>query len=156
MPVMDGFEATRRIRQINKLKDVVIIAVSASAFEQTRQESLATGCQDFLTKPVTAQNLFDKLQVHLHIEWIYSDVVDGCHFESGAYLAEEPIIPPPPEELARLHDLALIGDIMGIRARIENIAALDPQFRPFAANVRTLAKALKVSEIQRFIKQYLS
>ena len=65
------------------------------------------------------------------------------------------IIPPPPEELSRLNAMTLIGDIMGIREGIEKIEALDPKFKPFAAEVRELAKALKVSEFQRFIRQYL-
>jgi hypothetical protein len=51
--------------------------------------------------------------------------------------------------------MALSGDIMGIREGIEKIEALDPQFRAFAAEVRELAKALNVSEIQRIIRQYL-
>jgi len=76
MPEMDGFEATRQIRQIPALSDVIIIAVSASAFEQTRQESFAAGCIDFLAKPIVAQILFDKLQTHLKIEWIYEDISD--------------------------------------------------------------------------------
>lgn len=54
-----------------------------------------------------------------------------------------------------LNKLAMIGDIMEIRERIEKIEALDPKFVPFAAKVRELAKALKISEIQRFIKQCL-
>ncbi|MBE9562075.1 MAG: response regulator, partial [Proteobacteria bacterium] len=52
MPVMGGIEATLEIRQLEKLKDVVIIAASASAFEHDRQKSLDAGCDDFITKPI--------------------------------------------------------------------------------------------------------
>jgi len=73
---------------------------------------------------------------------------------TGAHLVEQ-IIPPLHEELARLDDLAMIGDIMGIREVIQEIEELDPKYAPFAIKVRNLAKAMKVSEIQRIIKQYL-
>jgi len=173
MPGVDGFEATRQIRQIPALNDVIIIAVSANVFEQTREESLAAGCHDFIPKPIGEHILFDKLQAYLKLKWIYDDNISDFGFGisdlrssqfairnpqskiySGAHPGE-PIFPPPQEELARLDDLAMIGDIMGIREVIWEIEALDPKFKPFAAKTRELAKALKVSEIQRFVKQYL-
>ncbi|HEY9706658.1 MAG TPA: ATP-binding protein, partial [Oculatellaceae cyanobacterium] len=46
MPVMDGFEATRQLRQSTNLKDIVVIAASASAFDQDHCQSLAAGCND--------------------------------------------------------------------------------------------------------------
>ena len=51
MPVMDGLEATRQIRQIPAFQGVVVIGVSASALEAKRQVSLDAGCDDFLAKP---------------------------------------------------------------------------------------------------------
>lgn len=155
MPVMDGFEATRRIRQIPALQNVVVIAVSASAFEQTKEESLTAGCDDFLAKPIAAQNLFDKLQTHLNVEWIYEAELDGRPSQSGVHLAEEPIIPPPPEELSLLYNLAKIGDIMEIRERIQELERGDPKFAAFTARLRQLAKDLNIVEIQQFLKHYI-
>ncbi len=43
MPVLDGFEVTRQLRQLPELKDVVAIALSADVFESTKQKSLAAG-----------------------------------------------------------------------------------------------------------------
>jgi hypothetical protein len=74
----------------------------------------------------------------------------------GEYNLEiEPIIPPPQEILARLDELAMIGDIMAIREMIEVLDAIDPQLKPFAVKLRELAKTLKVSEIQELIQHYL-
>lgn len=51
MPGMDGFEVARRVRHIVSLRNVVVIAVSASAFEDIRDKSRRAGCHDFLAKP---------------------------------------------------------------------------------------------------------
>ncbi|HKK90653.1 MAG TPA: response regulator [Desulfobacteraceae bacterium] len=55
MPGMDGFETTRKIREMGK--DLPIVAVSALAMKQDRQESLRSGCNDFLSKPLDLQQL---------------------------------------------------------------------------------------------------
>ena len=51
MPVMDGIEATRRIRQLPGGKDVKIVAVTASAFKEQRRKLLDAGMDDFVRKP---------------------------------------------------------------------------------------------------------
>ena len=51
MPVMDGLEATRRIRELPGGKEVKIVAVTASAFMEQRDEILKAGMDDFLRKP---------------------------------------------------------------------------------------------------------
>ena len=52
MPEMDGFEVVQHIRQRPTLHDVIVIAISAKAFQETRQESIAAGCDDFIAKPI--------------------------------------------------------------------------------------------------------
>lgn len=59
MPVMDGIEATRRIREFNKT--IPIIAVTANAFDSDRVKALEMGCNAFLTKPVKKKELEDIL-----------------------------------------------------------------------------------------------
>jgi signal transduction histidine kinase len=59
MPRMDGLEATRCIRQMNK--NVPIIAMTANAFSEDRQRCLEAGMDDFITKPVDPDILFDCL-----------------------------------------------------------------------------------------------
>ena len=71
MPVMDGIEATKRIRQSPTSKDVIIIASSASVFEFNQKDSLTAGCNDFLPKPIRADHLFNKLGARLGLEWVY-------------------------------------------------------------------------------------
>jgi CheY-like chemotaxis protein len=56
MPVMDGFEATRRIRQLDQPQPV-IIAITANALAGERERCLSLGMDDYLSKPFTAEQL---------------------------------------------------------------------------------------------------
>ncbi|MBF0287573.1 MAG: response regulator [SAR324 cluster bacterium] len=73
MPVMDGYEATRQIKATVAGKDIVIIAVSASAFEDKREETLAAGCDDFIAKPFKENEIFEMMQKHLGLQYIYEE-----------------------------------------------------------------------------------
>jgi len=79
MPGIDGLEATQRIRRSPGGDEVVIIAVSASLFDRNRQDSLQAGCDDFLAKPMQADELLEMLRVRLGLEWVYEEaaVPDG-------------------------------------------------------------------------------
>ncbi|MBD3307426.1 PAS domain S-box protein [candidate division KSB3 bacterium] len=151
MPNMDGFEATRHISRTPDLDPIVIIGISASAFEDTREKCLAAGCQDFLVKPIADVRLYDILQTHLPIEWIYHDENAATPTAPPA----EAMLPPSQAELSHLNNLAMIGDIMAIRDEIQKLEQGDPTFHAFAAKMRQLADALNLSEIQRVIQTYL-
>jgi PAS domain S-box-containing protein len=61
MPVMGGYEAARELRQRHAAKALPIIALTAAALASERDEALASGMNDFLTKPIDAQRLHDTL-----------------------------------------------------------------------------------------------
>ncbi|MEG3957770.1 response regulator [Microcoleus sp. herbarium2] len=75
MPVMDGFEAVRQIRAKEKQTQwrTVIIALTASTFEERKGEIIAAGCDDFVRKPFQEQILFDKMACHLGLRYIYQE-----------------------------------------------------------------------------------
>ena len=65
LPVVDGLEATRRIKTDESLKSIPIIAVTAHAMQGDREEALAAGCDDYLSKPIDEDILFEKLAHYL-------------------------------------------------------------------------------------------
>jgi CheY-like chemotaxis protein len=70
MPVMDGLEATRRIKATEAGRRTKIIAVTAHALEEERAEILAAGCDDFIRKPYQVTEIFECLAKHLGVRYI--------------------------------------------------------------------------------------
>jgi CheY-like chemotaxis protein len=164
MTVMDGFEATRRIRMLPELKGVVVIAVSASVFDFDQQQSREFGCDDFLPKPVREADLLEKLQVYLGLEWVYEESGERRQ-SSGVVDQEQPttdnkqltkanLIALPEEELAVLLDLAMRGNLRAIVERAARLEELDKQWVPFATHLRQLAKGFKGKQLLEFLKEY--
>jgi CheY-like chemotaxis protein len=91
MPVMDGYEATRRIKAEPGGWETTIIAVTSSAFMEEREEFLAAGCDDFLRKPFREGALFELLAKHLGVAYVYE---------------EGPLAGPAPPEMPELAALA--------------------------------------------------
>ncbi|MEG4031282.1 MULTISPECIES: PAS domain S-box protein [unclassified Microcoleus] len=71
MPIMDGYTATKYIRERPNNQETVLIALTASAFEEERENVLMAGCNDFITKPFQQREIFDKLAKYLGVQYIY-------------------------------------------------------------------------------------
>ncbi len=66
LPLMDGCQATKRIRQEPTLGNVPIIACTAHNYWEWRSKALLARCTDFLSKPVDSKRLMKTLAHHLH------------------------------------------------------------------------------------------
>ena len=62
LPVLDGWEATRRIKAAPETRHIPVIALSAHAMSGDREEALAAGCDDFDTKPIELRRLLEKIR----------------------------------------------------------------------------------------------
>jgi len=72
MPIMDGYEATRRIRTLSGGDKVKIVAVTANAIADAQERILAAGCDGIVHKPYRVSEIFDTMEQHLGIN--YQDV----------------------------------------------------------------------------------
>ncbi len=71
MPVLNGYEATKQIKASLKGQATVIIALTASVFEEQRQTILSIGCDDFVRKPFRESTIFEKLANYLGVRYVY-------------------------------------------------------------------------------------
>lgn len=65
LPVIDGWEATRRLKGDPQTADIPVIALSAHAMQGDREKALAAGCDDYDTKPVEFARLLEKIEAQL-------------------------------------------------------------------------------------------
>jgi two-component system sensor histidine kinase/response regulator len=92
MPVMDGMEATRRIRAMPGRDRLPILAMTANAMAGDRERSLAGGMNDHVTKPIDPEELFGVL-----LRWLPDRVADSAAVEE--IVADVPVPSLPPTDL---------------------------------------------------------
>ncbi|MGM0566562.1 MAG: response regulator [Bacteroidota bacterium] len=68
MPEMDGYEAIRRIRKMDKYEDLPVIALTAKAMKNDREKTITAGASDYLAKPIDNEKLISMLRV-----WLYNN-----------------------------------------------------------------------------------
>jgi len=88
MPRMNGVEATQKIRADNRLKDLKVIAVTASVFPDFREQATKSGFDDFLGKPFRADDLMQKIQHHLSLEFVSDNRKDTAPDIANRVMAE--------------------------------------------------------------------
>ncbi|MFS8119564.1 MAG: ATP-binding protein, partial [Microcoleus sp.] len=74
MPIVDGYTATKYIRECPQSQETVIIALTASIFEEQREKVLMAGFNDFISKPFQQRDIFDKIAKYLGVKYIYEVV----------------------------------------------------------------------------------
>ncbi|MCP4699927.1 MAG: response regulator [Gammaproteobacteria bacterium] len=160
MPVTDGYEATRRIR--TELADTVIIAASASAFEQYQQKSQAAGCDDFIAKPINAEQLLDKLKQHLGLEWVYKAGSEVQNPNLHSPLSQEgtenaspaALIAPPANILEILYDLSMRGNLPRIHDQAAGLPEIDIKYTFFANELQRLADEFETRKLHELITRF--
>jgi adenylate cyclase len=73
MPIMDGYEATKEIKASPQGKETVIIALTASVFEEKQAAMMTAGCSDWLQKPFREEELFNTVAQHLGVRYLYAE-----------------------------------------------------------------------------------
>ncbi|MDJ0649042.1 MAG: ATP-binding protein [Xenococcaceae cyanobacterium MO_188.B19] len=73
MPIIDGYEATQQIKSLPEGDKTIIIALTASAFEEQKDKVLSIGCDDFIRKPFAESLIFEKMTEYLGVEYIFEE-----------------------------------------------------------------------------------
>jgi CheY-like chemotaxis protein len=144
MPVMDGHEAIRRIRAMAGGSQVKIIAVTASAMGENRQELLGIGADDFISKPFRESELFEKIHTHAGVEYVYAEDVAAEPPGETRKLTGESLASWPPEWIASMRDAVITADLDRILMMIQKIEADDPGT---AQGLRAMADAFQYQEL---------
>jgi len=114
MPVMDGYEATKRIKATTKGQATVIVALTASAFEEDRATILSEGCDDFVRKPFREAEIFDRLTRHLGVRFVYdqeqAQPPSACPSGVHETLSPAALAGLPAGWVADLHQAAIQAD----------------------------------------------
>jgi PAS domain S-box-containing protein len=152
MEGMSGLETATWLRQQHG-DAFRIIAVSASAYDLDREACRTAGCDDFLAKPVRAEELWDMLGRHLQLEWVYAEPAPPTHGTVVPFIATTAV--PPAAVLQVLHDLARTGDIVALRSRAEALAAEQPECADFVARILTLVDQFKLKAVRQLIAPLL-
>jgi signal transduction histidine kinase/CheY-like chemotaxis protein/ligand-binding sensor domain-containing protein len=147
MPVVDGLQATRRIKAARADRRTKVLVVTAHALEEERREILAAGCDDFVRKPYSEAEIFDALTKHLGVRFVYQD--EPAPRAVDPPLDVSALARLPVEQLKGLEQALVRLDAEAVNRVIEAIRADHPDVaRPLAS----MAAALQFGQILRVIR----
>ncbi|MDM8524746.1 ATP-binding protein [Desulfococcaceae bacterium HSG8] len=160
MPMMDGREAVKVIRGLETEKSgishqtsAIIIAVTASGFEEDRAAALAAGCDDFLCKPFHENAVYDLMTKHIGVRFVYEEgpetVPPGEEKADKEVLTPERLNALPREWLADLMTAAIRTDPKRSDAVIDRIREHD---EPLADALSDLVGKYRFDIIQELLK----
>ncbi|MBI4860262.1 MAG: response regulator [Candidatus Riflebacteria bacterium] len=148
MPVMDGHKAIEAIRSSPGGSDTTIVAVTASAFAESRQHVLDQGADDFLGKPFKEQELLDKIGALLGVKYV---LAGGPEATPRSMAAPAPIELTPkalaalPGELVRqLREATINADLDGLLGLIDQVAKQDGAT---ARELKALSESYRYEEL---------
>ncbi|MBF2048560.1 MAG: response regulator [Elainella sp. C42_A2020_010] len=143
MPIMDGYEATQQIKSQPQGKDTVILALTATAFEEQRAQILAVGCDDFVRKPFRESLILIKLAEYLGVQYLYESSQAESQPALPALTAESLQVMPP-AWIAALRQAAIEVDAEAI---LQLLQAIPPTHEALAAGLTQLTRQFCFSEI---------
>jgi len=144
MPVMDGDDATRRIRALEgEARQATIVALSASVFAHDRQSILDAGCDEFLPKPVDADALLETLARLAGVRFEYADLTEPLPSPLDETHALD-LAEIPEDVLVRLRSAIETGALDEAEAALSGVRALDA---PLAERLAAMLRAYRLDEI---------
>lgn len=145
MPVMDGYEATRRIKGSDGGKSTAVIALTASAFAEQRSLIFAAGCDDFVRKPFQEEEICEKMVKHLGVRFRFEDTEEIPVANASA---ESLVVPTlanlPPDTLTALQSAAEAADGERLMALLDSVRV---DHKGVAASLESLVNNFQFDQI---------
>ncbi len=148
MPVMDGYKATTKIRQLKGGHDVKIITLTANAFKEQHKGIINAGCDSVLLKPFHIPDVFALLTKHLGVKFIYRD--NPASAPPPLTITVEMLSNIPLELRQQLHDAALTLDT---EEADRVIAQMHPLAPDVADALQELVRHYQFDQIINLIKE---
>ncbi|WP_050779052.1 GAF domain-containing protein [Lyngbya sp. PCC 8106] len=156
MPVMNGYEATQYIKSTPEGNQTVIIALTASAFEEDRQMILSAGCDDFIRKPFQEEEILTVIRQHLGVEYLYADPNDlrassilNTAADSDFILDSNALKVMPPDWIQQLYQTASqCSDVLTYHL----IEQIPPENSQLANKLRELVSNFRFDRIMELAK----
>lgn len=131
MPVMDGYEATRQIRNGEKQSSTAIptkiIGITAGVYAEERETVLQAGCDDFLQKPFRQADFFQLMGQHLGVRFVYNEPVNRVGQPDDLPQLKSRLQQLPAEWLKELHQAAGLLDFERLMLLTDQIAETEPE-----------------------------
>jgi len=121
MPVMDGYEATKQIKNHIKGQATTIIALTASAFEEEQAVVLDAGCDGFMRNPFKEADIFEMMSQHIGVQFVYEEVPHKPTISAKEVLTATNLATLPVTLLTSLKEAVKGGDFVMIDEVIEKI-----------------------------------
>jgi CheY-like chemotaxis protein len=144
MPVMDGHEAIRRIRALPGGNEPKVIAVTASALDENRQDLLSIGADDFISKPFREMELFQKIHAHVGVEYVYAEDSAPAAPGETAGLTPESLAGLSQDLIDPMREAVITADLDQLLASIDAVEALDPRL---GQRLRHLAEGFQYQKL---------
>jgi len=152
MPVMDGYEATRRIKLTEKGKQVPIIALTASSLEDEQRKTVALSMQGYIRKPFRESELFGTIGNVLGIKYFYEEEApfDLEKYHTDDVAITEDIGKLPIELVSKMQDAVAVADLDLL---IELINSIDTENYNLVRHLMALANNFDYEYLQRILSK---
>lgn len=148
MPVMNGLEATRRLKATDRGRGVPFIAITGNIFDEDQKEGLALGMYAYLSKPFRAEELFQVLSKCLGLHPVYQETAASPPAKQ-IMVSAEMIAALPGELIAALRQTVEEGDIARLR---ELIAEVKEKNTAVALGLQALADRYDYQQLEALLK----
>jgi signal transduction histidine kinase/CheY-like chemotaxis protein len=127
MPVMDGYKATAKIRQLPGGDAVKIVAITASAFKEERRKIVESGCDKVVLKPFQIHEIFETMAEQLGVHYIYEEGREAQQVTPAIALTEEMIAGLPADLRQKLRQAAHNLEVAATERVIAEIRSNSPE-----------------------------